>query len=465
MRIPVFGQGVSSRSRPVTPAISQNFYLESRPAGEKSEIVAYGTPGLDLFDDSAGDTPWRGLLPVETTAFSYGVHRGTFYQIANDGTLTSRGTLTTTTGRVDMTHNGTVVLIVDGTHAYTYTIATTTFATVGSNLIANPKTCAWLDQYFIVENGVVFQISADGTTWAAADIGVPEASPDGIVKVFADHGELIVFGEITTEFWVDNGATDFPFQPLKSSTSEWGCASAWSVCKFNDGVAFLGKNRMGQVSACKLTGYAATPISTPDIDSIVNGYASAADATAFSYMLGGHPIYQINFPAAGKSWQYDALASHWSPRVSAGLARQRCEIGINYLNRTLLSDYSTGALYTLNPDTYTENGAEIASELITNNVALPDKQRFIVDCFRVDMETGVGLATGQGSNPQAMLQVSRDGGRSWGYELWEPIGKIGEFTGRVEWRRLGECDQIAFKLRITDPVKRTIISGCINPDD
>jgi hypothetical protein len=275
----------------------------------------------------------------------------------------------------------------------------------------------------------------------------------------------MVFGGITTEFFVDNGATDFPFQPLKSSTSEWGCASAWSVCKFNDGVAFLGKNRLGQVSVRVMNGYIAQSVTNPDIGYNINQYADVSDATALSAMRGEHPIYQLNFPAAGKSWEYDAFSQHWSPRVSAGETRQRCEIGINYLNRTLLSDFENGNLYTINPDTYTENGSEIAAELISENVALPDKDRFIVDCFRVDLEAGVGLATGQGSDPQIMAQFSRDGGRSWGFEMWQPIGKAGKYATRVEWRGLGEMDQFTAKLRITDPVKRAIISACLNPED
>jgi hypothetical protein len=48
------------------------------------------------------------------------------YEINNAGTATARGTLSTTTGRVDMATDGDVILIVDGTKGYTYTIATTT---------------------------------------------------------------------------------------------------------------------------------------------------------------------------------------------------------------------------------------------------------------------------------------------------------------------------------------------------
>ena len=463
--IAAFGLGLVSRSKAVTAARSQNIYFEPRPMGEKAQIVAYGTPGLELFSD-AGDTPWRGMQSVGTTDYMYGVHRGIHYQVDNVGTRTSRGMLNSSSGRVDMTHNGTVELMVDGADAYTYTVASTTFAEVtDGQLISNPKTCTWLDQYFIVENGSQFQISTNGVDWEAADIGIPESNHDGIVRVFADHGELVIFGDVSTEFWTNTGATDFPFAPLKSSTAEWGLAAPWSLCRFNDSLACLVKNRMGQVSVARFEGYIPRVISTPDLDEIINSYTTTGDATAYSYMLGGHPMYQLNFPSEGASWLYDGLANHWSPLKSFGITRQRNEIGVNYLNKTIVSDYTNGKLYTLRGDVYTENGESIERELISGPIASPELERFSIDRFRIDMETGIGLATGQGSNPQVMLSVSRDGGYSFGAEMWRTAGAIGDYKRRVEWRRLGYCDQAVFKLRMTDPVKFAAVNESINPGD
>lgn len=464
-RIELFGLGIQSRSRAVAASRLQNVYLEQRPMGEKSQVVAYGTPGLDLFSD-AGDTPWRGLIPVETTDYFFGAHRGVFYQVDNTGTRTNQGSLNTQSGRVSFTHNGSVVLMVDGTDGYTYNIGTDSFAEISDgDFLPNCKTATWLDQYFIVEDGEQFQISEDGISWDSTDIGVPESNPDGIVRGIADHGQYVILGANTIEFWENTGATDFPFAPVKSATAEWGCAAADSVVKSNDTLTFLGKNGDGQVSVVRLKGFVPEVISTPDLDHIINGYSVTSDATALAYKQGGHPFYQINFPTAGASWLYDALTGRWSPLKSAGINRQRNEIGIQYLNRTIVSDYSSGRLYRVNPSTYTENGDTIAVEMIAGPVALPDKQRFPIDRFRLDMETGIGLATGQGSNPQVMLQVSRDGGHSWGTEMMSSAGEIGKYKTRVEWRRLGVSDQWAFKLRMTDPVKRVFVSATINPDD
>ena len=52
-----------------------------------------------------------------------------------------------------------------------------------------------------------------------------------------------------------------------------------------------------------------------------------------------------------------------------------------------------------------------------------------------------------------MVQVSRDGGRTFGAEIWLPLGKVGEYKKRVATRRLGTARDFVFRIAMTDPVK------------
>ena len=401
-----------------------------------------------------GDTPIRGWIAVGS--LYYLVHRGTFYEVNNAGIKTSRGTISTTSGRVDMAYDGAVVLLTTGTNMYTYTVASTTFAVVAdADAPQTAKTCAWLDGQFIVDDGAddEFFISADGTTWDPLDFSTAESASDGIVRVFADNGEVPLFGETTTEYWGNTGASDFPFQAIKGATQEFGLAARWSLSKFNSGLAGLMKNKNGQVQVMFIQGYAPRPISSLEIDHIINGYDAVSDATAFSYMLGGHPMYQINFPTPQKSWLYDATTNMWSS-LEYGLSggRHRGELQLDFLNKTLIADYSNGNIYELDADVYTDNGTAIVRE-ITGRHLFSDNQRIIVDELFCDFETGVGLVSGQGSDPQAMLKVSKDNGHTWGNEMLATMGKIGKYLTRVVWRRLGIGRDFVFKVRVTDPVK------------
>jgi hypothetical protein len=469
MRIQLFGLGFSSKSRSVTAKIIQNLYLENRSAGEKSQVVAYGTPGEELFI-SFGDTRCRGWITFENDDVFYAVHRGTLYEVNNAGVKTSIGSLLTTTGRCSLSHNGTQIIVVDGTYGYIYNTSTNTFAQITDvDFPTQPETVTFQDGYFIVNQGGTgrFYISApyNGLAWDGLDFANAESSPDKLIAVIADSGELMLFGPFTTEFWGNNGAADFPYARLQGASSEWGLAARWSLAKYDNSVAGVFKNRMGQVMIAKMAGYVPQPISTQDMDSVINSYTSVSDAEAFSYMLGGHPMYQVNFPSAGYSWLYDGSTGIWTSMKSAGITRHNAEMGLDYLNQTLVSDYSSGNIYRLKADVYTDNGEVIERELISENISMPDIERIVINRFRVDVETGVGLATGQGSDPQIMLQVSRDNGRTWGAEMWQSMGKIGEYLKRVEWWKLGQSTTFNMKLRITDPIKVVITSAVINPED
>jgi len=384
------------------------------------------------------------------------VHNSTLWEINNAGTLTSRGTLNTSTGYVDMVYNGTLILIVDGTNGYTYTVASTTFAQIADADFPNgARTCDWLDGQFLVDDGSSdsFQLSPDGTSWDALDVATAESQPDGIVRIFVDHGEALLFGQDTIEPWGNIGAADFPFAPIKGSIIEMGLAARWSVAKFNDGVAFIGQNIQGQVQVYYLRGYTPVKISSSQFDAVLASYSGVGAATGFAFMDRGHPMYQLNFPGPGKSWRYDAATNDWfevAYDVTEG--QHRANLQVQYLNRTFVSDYSNGNIYILDQDTYTDNGAYIARELRSKHV-FNRSDRMIVNELFIDFETGVGLSSGQGSDPQVMLQISKDNGHTWGNELWTTLGAIGTYLTRVKWHRLGVGYDWVFKIRVTDPVK------------
>lgn len=466
MKAPLFGLGMQGKTPVITAKQLQNFYVEYRPRGEKTQVVGIGIPGLDLFV-ALGDTRVRGEpIEVQQNSLLYAVHRGTLWEINNAGTKTSRGTFLTTSGNVMAAHDGLRILFVDGTEGYLYTIATTTLAQItDGDFPSNPTSVTWQDGWFIVgfDDGT-FYISEDGSAWDALDFATAEADPDRLVRAFADHGQVIMLGDISTEFWGDSGAQDFPFAKLKGVIAEWGLAARYSAVKFDNSIAFLCKNKMGEVMVGKLAGSSVTPLSTPDLATIINGYTTTSDATAFSYMLGQHPMCQFNFPSAGASWLYDGLTREWTKMKSYGISRHRCEFGAQYLSKTVLTDYSNGNIYKLNPLTYTENGETIEGEIIGEHWD-NELQRFIIDRLRIDMEVGVGTTSGQGSDPQIMLQFSRDGGKSYESEQWRSFGAIGEYEGSPEWRRCGLFQRANVKMRITDPVRRVVLGAYVNPKD
>lgn len=457
----LFGIGQYGKSLNVTAQERLNCYIEVQPGDDRSKVAIYGTPGLTLFT-SFGDTPIRGEYPRGD--FVYVVHRGTFYEINNAGVKTARGTIGTTSGRVYMADNGTQLMLTDGVLGYIYNFNTLVFVQITDVDFPGAATVTWQDSYFIVNqpNSQRFYISAinDGLTWDALDFASAESNPDNIVAVASDNSNLYLFGAVSTEFWTNTGAADFPFARISGGATEWGCAAVNSIVKYDNSLAFLAKNRMGQVIVARMNGYLPQRISTPELEYIINNYSTVADATSFAYMLGGHPMLQISFPTGGESWLYDGLSQCWSKLQSNGLTRHRAEIGCNYINKILVTDYANGNMYRLDQLAFTDNGDPIAMELISRHIAQEDI-RITIDSIQLDMETGIGLAVGQGANPQIMMSVSKDGGHTFGTEQWVTIGAIGNYKTRAIWRRQGQARDWTFKFRITDPIKRVIFGSSI----
>jgi hypothetical protein len=455
MKTPLFGAGLQAKSVNVSNQQRINFYADVQPVEDKTRIVFYGTAGLTLFC-ALGASPVRGMIQVGSLL--YVVVRGTLYEINNAGTATSRGTIASTTGRVDMSYNGTQILIVDGTQGHTYTLASTTLAAIAdSDFPDDATTCTWQDGYSIVESGSDFYISTldDATGWTSTDLASAEANPDDITRVYAAFGQLVLFGPATIEFWANTGAADFPYSRVGGAVIETGLAAKWSVADVDGGVMFLGKNKQGGAQVYMMRGYQIQQVSTPDLEVIFGGYTTTSDATATSYRYAGHSFYQINFPTAEKTWLFDATSGLWSELRYGTDERHRVEIASNFLTRVVVSDYENGNLYELDPEVYSDNGADMISTLVSRH--LSDRDYKTINELWLDMETGVGLSTGQGSDPQLMLRISKDGGHSWGNIIYVPIGAIGAYKARACVRRLGRSRDWVFEASISDPVKRVIM--------
>jgi hypothetical protein len=208
-----------------------------------------------------------------------------------------------------------------------------------------------------------------------------------------------------------------------------------------------------------MEGFRLRKLSDLEIDSVINGIVDAGttigDAVGYSYNIAGHPMYVVSFPAGGITMMYDGSQQVWTRLTSTDGGRHWGAKFTNFLNQRILTDYRNGQIYKIDPTLYTDNGSSIPMEVQTKHIWDDDKYLGIQQ-LQVDMQPAPGLAVGQGSNPQVMLYVSKDGGNSFTEIGWSSAGPIGEYTQRVIWRSLGGARDWVLKLRITDPVMRVI---------
>jgi hypothetical protein len=388
------------------------------------------------------------------------------------------GMQVTVSGATPAQYNGTFTITVTGASTFTYVMGSdpgSSASPAGSYTIANQfariadpdfpgaDTVGFLNQRFVfTEPGTGrFWCTAllDGSSIDALDFATAEFAPDNNVRVMPDAGQLYLFGAKTTEIWGDSGAADFPFAKVGGGAVEWGLEARWSLAKYMNSMAFLGRNRLGQVQICLMAGASVQPISAP-IEDEISSYGDCSNATGFAYMVNGHPFYQINFPSVGKSWLYDGQSKSWSSLESFG-GLHRVQGVVQLLGSIYGADYQNGKLYKIEPDEYTDDGQPIAREFISRHQSAGD-YTFLPELW-LEMETGVGLQSGQGKDPQVMMQISRDGGKTWGNELWRSFGKVGQYLARARWLRLGRARDWLFKFRVTDPVKVVFVAAWGRP--
>ena len=385
----------------------------------------------------------------------------------------STGMQITVSGASPAQYNGTFTVTVTGNNTLTYVMGSdpgSSASPVGTYAVASAfaritdpdfpgaSTVTFLNQRFIItepDSGKFWCSQLlDGSAFDGLDFATAEFAPDNLVRCMADAGQLYLFGTTTTEIWGDSGAADFPYAKVGGGAVEWGLDARWSLAKYMNSLAFLGRNRLGQVQVCLMAGAQVQPISNPQVEAQFSTYGDTSNATGFAYMVNGHPFYQINFPTVGKSWLYDGQSKCWSRLESSG-GLHRIQGAVQLLGSIYGADYKNGKLYKIEPDVYTDDGQMIVREFTSRHLATGDFTH--LPELWIEMESGVGLQAGQGSNPKIMMQISRDGGKTWGNELWRSLGEVGEYKKRAKWNRLGRFYDGVFKFRVTDPVKTTFV--------
>ena len=465
-QVAILGSGMRSLSEVVTAQRRLNCFYDQRADGDKNTFILRGTPGT-VARITLPTSPIRGWRVIRDVLYVVGGAK--LYTVTEAGVVTVVGTLTTFDGYVSLADNGIELDIVDGTAGYVLTLATNVFAQITDpNFPNGATTISFLNGRFQVEKAGTRQYyisqSYAGATWTPVSFASKENSSDDIIAVQVLNGNLILWGPTAMEFWQDVGASPVPYRRVNGASQNWGLAAVWSRAELNNTLFFLGRNPQGRVQVLKLNGYTPVPISTSDLENIINKFTDFTDAVALTYMIDGHPMYQLTFPSGNRSFLYDDRTSIWQ-EVQTGLNlinRHYADLGVVFNSKNYVSDYQSGTIYELMDDVYTDNGAPIKRQAISRHIR-DGGNEFPIDEVMLDMETGNGTQTGQGFNPKIMMRVSKDGGRTYGYERWKEIGKVGQyFSPRVIWQRLGSSRDFVMEFTMTDPVKFIVTSAFVS---
>ncbi len=450
-----------------------NWFIEDDPRKEaksalgpadRGDLTLYPTPGL-ITQCQLAIAEVRGLHVLPGGATLVAVAGSTVYSIDSNFISTVRGSLTTSTGQVKITDNGIDVYFCDGPNRYAYVIATNVFSIKTDGGFTGGEICDEIDNFIVYNRPGTQQ-------WGATDALSPDSqalsfaskfgSSDNLVSLICDHREVWLLGEQTSEVWVDVGAFPFPFQIIPGTSMQHGCAAKYSISRLGNSFAFISQDTRGKSIAVQMDGYQMVRISTSAVENDLDDDI-ISDAIGFTYQIRGHEFYVLNFPTADKTWVYDGSTQKWHKWLrwepETGYHRHRANCFAFFQGVGIVGDFQNGKLYSLEHAVYTEDGAQIR-RLRRCPHLVNDFNRVYHNSLQLQFQPGVGLdGIQQGTNPQAMLRWSNDGGSTWSNEHWTSIGQQGHYKNRAIWRRLGQARDRIYEVVITDPVKAVIVSA------
>lgn len=439
--------------------LQQNIKGGLTTAHPKYKIIAYPSPGKTVFNSGSGSVV-RGM--IENRGVLYAVIDNTLYSYDSAGTRTSRGTLSTSTGQVEISAIPGQLEIIDGTSIYNYNTGTTAFTTVSDpDAPSNPLTMATQDSTVLISsnNAVTIYGSdiADGTSWSALSFGSKTTTSDYIVKLQAFKSRIWIFGTYESEIWYNNGASTFSFAIVQGSSFPYGCAAKNSVAHGQDAIYLLAQSKKGGLTI--LSANESGMIPTPNqgiikqINDLVNAGTTISDAVGYCYMKNGHEFYILNFPTAGVSFEYDITSDVWSSRMSYVSAAYTRDLGNCYAycyGKHLVGAYNSGTIYYLDDTVYTENSTVMLKCIVTPPAYAEGKKLFF-DRLQVDTEKGVG------SNKSLTTSISYDSGHTYTDTYTDNLPDVGE---RLFWNRLGMTqDAFVVKLESTADAKFIVLGA------
>lgn len=469
-----------------------NMYLEADP--EKGQVL-YGTPGHAAIA-TVGASPILAMEPtpsglvIVTGDGAYWVpeiQNGEFIGQVSLGAFGSPYAV--------VAQAGDQVMIVNGGQAWSFnrTDPVPALAAVaGPDFPTNPQSCCTLDGYFITHgpNDDRFFWSApfDPQSWDALDFASAENVNDKLQRTITLERELYLIGAQSTEIWATTG-DDNVFARISGTYIPHGTPAPLSAAVIGRAMMWLSQDANGGAVVMRARGLQAERVSTHAMEAEIAEYVGISDAFALTYQQRGHQFYCLTFLNAGKTWVFDTANDSWHERSSqvpdpsspdqvAPISRipgawlPRCHAFFGGLN--LVGSRTGPTVSQLSPLIASDNGVDIIRTRVSPHV-FDQEEDITISGLELTFQPGVGDGTmpdedvesgppipaGPASDPQAMLRVSKDGGRNYGPQRQVSIGKRGDYLARALWNRLGRGRDMVCEVTVSAQVPVAISAASL----
>lgn len=417
----------------------ENLHARATPQGPgKYALIA--RPSLRTYRED-GDGPIR--LIVKALGATYVVSGAELYRNGTKIADLSPG------GFVQAAQSDTQLVIVAGWKAYA--IQASTVAEIGDIPMVSGVVYLAGRFVYIVRNSGQFYWSAvgsaasiDGTAFAIA-----ESSPDATIRAEILADAIMFGGETTCEWWTPSDDPDLPYYRSPGQRYSKGVLAAYSVIQADNSLFWVGIEEE-QGPMVYRTGAQPIRVSTAAIETALSRCLQPEKCTAFRSVRDGVTFYVLNIPEVG-SFAYDVGEGKWSRWTSKGRDTFRIACG----GYGLFGDDTTGQIWTLDGEVETDGDDEII-RIASAYVPMPSGVTRLSNISLLTVK-GVGLATGQGSDPVVDMRYSTAPDGDWSDWMSASLGRVGDRKIKSTWWGLGliESPGLFMEFRVSDPVNFT----------
>ena len=459
------------------PVVAESAALNTRALFQPDGLKQFVDSGIQINRGSiiANDIP-------------YFVSGNSIFSVSSVGIVTTHGTIAGS-GRVSLAVNSInadtgsqyIVIVVPGGNAYALTTVTNVLTQITDTDFRTSDTVIFKDGFFVfsTSDGAAFfnSLLNDPFSYNALDFSSPTINSDKVVALHVNHNELFVCNENTILLYQNIGRDPEPFQLIGGANIQKGVRAKFSLVEFDNTFCFVGGGLNEGSAVWKVTGSSsAQKISTNTIDNEIQKFTKEEIEASFAmtYASQGQFLALFTFESTripSRTFVYNATASAllqqsiwFELQTGVDDNRFRVQSIVQAYGKLLVGDQSSGIIGELDKDTLDYYGDEITRFSITAPFSENGNALFAGE-FEATLQSGVGLTSGQGSNPQLRMSFSDDGGRTFGNEFSRSIGKIGEYGHRSVWRQQGRFPvSRMIKLKITDKVRANLIRLAATPE-
>lgn len=457
--INVTGPTYQSRSRPLSSQRTVNFYHQFAEGG-KDKFVLHSFPGQKSIDKSLTGID-RGMHQMDEVLFR--VVGSTLFKVQDTSNPIAIGTVTGSIRCIFADDGDNLVIISD--RIWVYTNSTNTFKENNNVNLVNIISVTFINSIFIYTSKLFSFISQpnDPFNVDGLDAIAAESSPDKMVRDYAFDGTIYRMGTRSGEPWWFSGVGRPPIDRIDNTQFSIGLGAIFSMANTDRALYWLGDDK----AIYRVAGGEPERISDDALSNTLEGMTVTDDAIAYAFTLQGQDFYLITFPSENRTYiNNESLGKNGWDELSSGLE------GSFYSATSLVQVYDKniiakgGELLELDLNTFTQDTDTMIRERITQEVnsdILGEKGREVkMSKLKLIMQTGVGLALGQGVNPRMRIETSIDGGDSFKHSAWVEIGRAGESRKKVVLDQLLTAEGFIFRFTISDPVPISIYSAAID---